>query len=1317
MALGSAVIFTAGAGGLFGPHGSSGPTIQTIISVTVSPSSPSFVAGSPNGTHVAAITVTMSDPLSPFSGVLSVNNATAFQISGTNLVTKGVQSDPSYTGIIITATPTDTSIAPVSSAAFTVTTTPAPPSQTISSINLDGSQFLAGPGSARALIGHVTVTMTQPPAFSGLITQDNGNFLLVNTGTTSTPCTLSECDLRVGAADLPATVYSINITATPSNTAIPPMTQFKAVTGRGAPGAAITTYTFQNVSGSIVPAGAVYAGAQAFRPGDVPPGTHPIIREATTHTLLTHQWDQISTRKEYNDDNSWRHAAWTIQTNQAIPVNGTYTVEFVSASGNYVPPASAINLTQLCAAHDLNIRFTNVTNQDLSTRGSGAMTFNVCANINNTGRDAPQQIRQGSPCNEWIIKGAPVYDTSGVKDPLIYVKYYVMACIDPSNPANVGAVRHLATIHNSWMNVAAGSIGNAGNPGTAGFTNDPQMVIYRPSVRDGTTVLKDWSAFDATLNPASPTSRNIIAQAASSIGAGTVRVPYPAPLGVWYGTQVSDTTNPGAIPAGCYVTDPVNQLPNVGLSCTIASPGVSNGDTLAFATPWASYNTAGIPSGGRSSLFESPSSVAGHIYYAGGCLMYSTNGTPPTGMTNNTVYYTVPSQFNRLGQAADRFNLQTAPYGDAENPTWTVAPTDNGSGLQNLSSRICHNHWKAWSTTDVEGNPLWINGSAQFEGTLSVLERRYWEESGVMPPFNLALGHLVIDSFTPVMSGTHTAENQPLNISNTSGGSAGGNRQDIGPVTEWTAVWWLNMDTHPEWAKYTKMTAFNGDNYPGATLLNEATGRTPALNNGPPVGAGPGNGTPFAGMGALFPGTSVSGIDSSNDLVGVAYPLENTPVSNFAFYAKGAYPGGPYSYHNDHVPAFSPIAYTVWGDYWLLDLARNQAAHSTAITSTNNNEYCGNVYTFPPNSGATYAGQTFRLHFVFCRDLQGIRAMGWMLRNILVAAALGPDTDPERAYYKSIMDENYNLFIAMKQYKDCTGTPASPLPGSWSQSPGIVIGGDLSDQTFMLMYVIDALNRSWTMMRYPLFTEMSVGIKNIYLSWVGTAGWPTNTPAIWGGAFQYANLRDYSKGIWGRCTGANAGGISHYDYNQIFVTLDTATGIFTRTSDGSNYGTPLTNNDLIINTNVFEAVQAFDRSTGDPIPNSLYGPNELPYDQYYYIVNYNHPARTFQVSATPNGPPITSYTGMVDGGPWCAFMGGTLWRCQPAFGIRSQTSTNGESPTYVYWDTTAIIGSKVAGMSGLDPLLANIYSTGVDPNNPPSSAAQFFYDATIVVPP
>jgi hypothetical protein len=197
----------------------------------------------------------------------------------------------------------------------------------------------------------------------------------------------------------------------------------------------------------------------------------------------------------------------------------------------------------------LKIHLTDVRNQADTVRDSGDATFDICSNIANVGRDAPRHVRAGNVYDEYIVSGMFIY-TSGHQDPLLYAQCNVDIFTKASDAVSAGDTRWVCHVHNSWENVAAGSTGNAGNPGPAGFANDPQAISYRAEIDDGASDVLDWSNLDATV----ASSGNPVVSAASN-GCNhqgeTVCLYVPSSLGAntWYtgqATRVSSTGTPVA---------------------------------------------------------------------------------------------------------------------------------------------------------------------------------------------------------------------------------------------------------------------------------------------------------------------------------------------------------------------------------------------------------------------------------------------------------------------------------------------------------------------------------------------------------------------------------------------------------------------------------------------------------------------------------------------------------------------------------------------------------------------------------------------------
>jgi hypothetical protein len=150
-------------------------------------------------------------------------------------------------------------------------------------------------------------------------------------------------------------------------------------------------------------------------------------------------------------------------------------MEIVRQTGAY-SAAGKQNLAALAGTHELKLSLTDVRNQDGSIRGSGNLTFDIDAAAMNTGRDAPRACGAGPVRNCWIVVGPPIDDGTHQPDPLLYVTCYLDLTTNAGDQISLGPVRHVYRVDNSWMNVKAGSKGNAGNPGPAGFASDPQAI-------------------------------------------------------------------------------------------------------------------------------------------------------------------------------------------------------------------------------------------------------------------------------------------------------------------------------------------------------------------------------------------------------------------------------------------------------------------------------------------------------------------------------------------------------------------------------------------------------------------------------------------------------------------------------------------------------------------------------------------------------------------------------------------------------------------------------------------------------------------------
>jgi hypothetical protein len=231
--------------------------------------------------------------------------------------------------------------------------------------------------------------------------------------------------------------------------------------------------------------------------------------------------------------------------------------------------------------------------------------------------------------------------------------------------------------------------------------------------------------------------------------------------------------------------------------------------------------------------------------------------------------------------------------------------------------------------------------------------------------------------------------------------------------------------------------ALDGESFPGTNILNEEIGLMPTLNNGPPIGSGGGGGTPYAGLGSLFPGAGQPVWETPGLSVDILDPLRNSPVggSSANVWARGPWPSSVYP---DHQSAYNIINYQLFGDAHTLDAMQMQSNRMRSIQIPNlyglHAETGGGLnggFTFPGASGTPPAGKTFYGQIYHGSTFsQGPRAGAWMARNLAFAAAMGADSNPLRKYFFDMVVENAHWWAAMPQHKDCSSvSPYLYQPG------------------------------------------------------------------------------------------------------------------------------------------------------------------------------------------------------------------------------------------------------------------------------------------------
>ena len=624
-------------------------------------------------------------------------------------------------------------------------------------------------------------------------------------------------------------------------------------------GAPLTTFTFVNNTGATLPAGTPVSMGQAFRYGDVMPGTYPLIRDATTHVALPgQQWDEISTWCFPSASNcqtgapgfngSWRHAVWAIWLPNSLAAGASYQIEFVPTAGTY-SETSHQALSSLCSgpgAHDFKIHLADVRNQDDTVRDSGDATFRLCDNIANTGRDAPRHLRAGNVYDEYQVSGLFTYATSGHQDPLLYVRCDVDLFTDAADGKSLKDVRHVCTTFNSWMNVASGSAGNSGNSGPAGFgpstgggaAGDPQVISYRPQILDGTTDILDWTGLNATISSANnPINPNGCSSSGTYQGTLSMNVPSSAGVNTWF----------------------------EGMAVRVSTTGTAVGGL----TP-------------------------GKLYWVYNCGTTGTGGSD----TQSVQLLAVPTVYQKFG---------------------TILTNSQGTGTTSFTQVFWHPHWLSWQDEDTTADQSWATRGSTARFTrriypaLTSAERSYWEQTGLIEPLNLSQ----TSSITVPWSHELTLLYNPFSKGNVIGTTGTGERPDLGFANEWSNQAFVSQVQH-DWF-LSRLFAMGSQTHGWSTLLDESTGRIPVLNNGPPTGpAGNGVGGSY-GTGtnsAIALGAPQNQTTWDTPFfTGVISPNPNIPNGNVDWRCIWVGCGTYIS----HVPNFVSYNYWIFGERLFLD--------------------------------------------------------------------------------------------------------------------------------------------------------------------------------------------------------------------------------------------------------------------------------------------------------------------------------------------------------------------------------------------------------------
>ena len=586
-------------------------------------------------------------------------------------------------------------------------------------------------------------------------------------------------------------------------------------------------------------------------------------------------------------------------------------------------------------------------------------------------------------------------------------------------------------------------------------------------------------------------------------------------------------------------------------------------------------------------------------------MFYHTAGKPPTGMTNDTLYFVYPVGLGytwhdpvQPNNDTNLIQLTNAPFLCANGGS-PIFPTDQGAGEQTFSFRVWHTHWMSWYTVDQTGAENWTNGAARTVSSLypamSAAERLYWKETGTVPP----LAEDVTPAGDPAPKNLPLVYNyEPLSRTVITGGSGVGDRPELGVVSEWAAEAFL-LQSQKAWQNM-RAVALSATSYPESSVLNEASGHIPAVNNGPPGSNHAGAGGAYPTLGAPQPGVYVlNGVFNS----GVVNPLLDNPIRGSQYgYITGSWGGGPSSYGNDHYPAFNNMMYTIFGDRHYLD----------ALYLTGNRQISDIQPGPSPVGYRDYIlnGVHYYGLFSYCQCER--RGNFWSWRDIMLPAALGGDNNPERSYFNDLITENYWFTAELESAID------GPESTSFRSSISPPMSFNYTD-TFMDSYGMETSYMSYAMLRDPLgayFMPKWVRAYNAYCSDTvpGARGIPGEMSSYW-------------------CASYSDSAAIHDSSHLAPVGAPFNMGAAFNGADASDWGIFWVYMNFVASSNIVsQGSKIYQLTNGDKIKNiggqlnGDAGPDELHPDTWYTVTNPDNNAGAFQIVNPATGSPFTSFT-------------------------------------------------------------------------------------------
>jgi hypothetical protein len=547
-------------------------------------------------------------------------------------------------------------------------------------------------------------------------------------------------------------------------------------------------------------------------------------------------------------------------------------------------------------------------------------------------------------------------------------------------------------------------------------------------------------------------------------------------------------------------------------------PTLYDGSTTLLDWAWLDQSLPGSEVNTATSVWTVAGSTGDNLWQPTTPVRYTSTGTAPSGMSSGHLYF-ASAQTDANGNINDTTKqlLYLAPFTFSATYDPPLTITTRGAGTNNFSYRVWHPHWMSWYTLDWTGLENWTSGTtARYTSPLlpkfAAPELAYWRKTGVIPPLNLAMDSYFRNNPLPeTVSSASGLVNlyEPLNRGVAVAGSGVGGRPDLGLVGEYFSQAFLTGDLI-RWQKARIFTLVSV-HYVNGSLLNEATGRIPVLNNGPPCAdpsvcptAHTGSGASYNQLGAPFKELQLfAGSDTTGALQAV--PLDNVPVNDGAnhYYTYNFWYFG-YSDGNDHAPAWNNGLYTIFGSRHYLDAMYFGGDRANYVTSAYN-------YLPEGRQHVTVNGLTYYGLFWGCCERRGAF---WAYRDKMLPAALGGDDNIERSYFDDMLTENYWYGQTLSD------NPSAPMYHSISEP----MPGGPGEPTFIDGYGTEVTWLGFAMMRDRL-----------------AANWMPRWYRFWAAACGETIIANSPDSIW--CA----------DYGHDAVTHDAVSGTI-NTTDAADLG-------------------------------------------------------------------------------------------------------------------------------------------------------------------